>query len=446
MYGYLVTPKEWNAIFDYCRRMIDLILRYPPIRISWFTVGAYVASTDPDYPLRSKTMQKSCVHEYGKGEIVTELKLKWRYGCSDWLRSSVNADIDNDGEIETITGDLSGYVYCIKPDGTLKWSMIPGYEGSYVWYLTVYDVDRDGKMEVLATCFYVSETVEGALYCIGHDGVVKWGHWSGCSPHISTQSACDVDGDGYVEVIYGDSCGRIWCLNGSNGSTKWVYYAPATDYVQGTATADVDGDKEVEVLASVWTGYVVCLRGVNGALKWIYNTPETDCQSMNVYDVDGDGKLEVLHDTWHPGYLYCHEHDGTVKWHSAIASYCWSPVVGSYDIDNDGVVECLEGDYSYNMNCLRCDTGEMKWRYLTRDRVSTGGCMADLDNDGYMEVVFGSNDYKLYVLEHNGTLKASYTTEGNVADIGCVSIFDIDGDGKLEILAPSKDFYMYCLE
>jgi hypothetical protein len=30
MYGYLVTPKEWNAIFDYCRRMIDLILRYPP--------------------------------------------------------------------------------------------------------------------------------------------------------------------------------------------------------------------------------------------------------------------------------------------------------------------------------------------------------------------------------------------------------------------------------
>jgi hypothetical protein len=105
MYGYLVTPKEWNAIFDYCRRMIDLILRYPPIRINWFTVGAYVASTDPDYPLRSKTMQKSCVHEYGKGEIVTELKLKWRYYCGDWLASSVNADIDNDGEVETITGD-----------------------------------------------------------------------------------------------------------------------------------------------------------------------------------------------------------------------------------------------------------------------------------------------------------------------------------------------------
>jgi outer membrane protein assembly factor BamB len=91
------------------------------------------------------------------------------------------------------------------------------------------------------------------------------------------------------------------------------------DDIQGTATADVDGDKEVEVLASVWNGYVVCLRGVNGASKWIYDTPEYDCQSMNVYDVDGDGKLEVLHDTWHPAYLYCHEHDGTVKWRSAIA-------------------------------------------------------------------------------------------------------------------------------
>jgi hypothetical protein len=43
-------------------------------------------------------------------------------------------------------------------------------------------------------------------------------------------------------------------------------------------------------------------------------------------------------------------------------------------------------------------------------------------------------------------LKASYTTGGNVTDVGCVSIFDIDGDGKLEILAPSDDCYMYCLE
>jgi hypothetical protein len=32
--------------------------------------------------------------------------------------------------------------------------------------------------------------------------------------------------------------------------------------------------------------------------------------------------------------------------------------------------------------------------------------MADLDNDGYMEVVFGSCDDKLYVLEHDGTLKS----------------------------------------
>lgn len=28
-----LTPFEWNAIFDFCRRIIDLILRYPPYPI-----------------------------------------------------------------------------------------------------------------------------------------------------------------------------------------------------------------------------------------------------------------------------------------------------------------------------------------------------------------------------------------------------------------------------
>jgi hypothetical protein len=57
----------------------------------------------------------------------------------------------------------------------------------------------------------------------------------------------------------------------------------------------------------------------------------------------------------------------------------------------------------------------------------------------------GSRDYKVYILEHNGTLKASYATGNYATELGCVSIDDVDGDGKVELCAGSLDYYMYCL-
>jgi hypothetical protein len=50
-YGSMLSPTEWNAIFDYCRRMIDLILRYPPVPpylYIWWKGNKLYSGSPPD--------------------------------------------------------------------------------------------------------------------------------------------------------------------------------------------------------------------------------------------------------------------------------------------------------------------------------------------------------------------------------------------------------------
>jgi len=115
----------------------------------WLTVGAFVAENDPNWPLKSKSMQKSCTHEYGTGTITT-LTLKWSYSAGWFVVASCSADIDGDGVIEVIFCSADEYIYCVNGlDGTLKWRYLTG---GFVRYATAYDIDGDGLMEVIVTC------------------------------------------------------------------------------------------------------------------------------------------------------------------------------------------------------------------------------------------------------------------------------------------------------
>jgi len=191
--------------------------------------------------------------------------------------------------------------------------------------------------------------------------------------------------------------------------------------------------------------YVYCFNGVDGSIIWSYDLGSY-CYSATIFDVDGDGMLEVLCNAETLYRFYCLEPDGTLKWYYTSGGGTLSPVFGAFDIDADGVVECMQGSADKYLYCLNGLDGTLKWRYLTGCIVTTAGHSGDVDGDGLMEVTFGSEDYNVYVLEHDGTLKTSYTTGGWIAYLGSVSIDDVDGDDLLEICAASIDYNLYCLE
>jgi len=408
--------------------------RKPPVILpvpNWNVVGSWVAKEDP-IPLKSKSMQKACVHEYGKGKIVT-LTLKWRYNGGEAIRASASADLDGDGIVEVVCCPY-GRVLCLSGvDGSYKWHYdIP----ADVKYMTVYDIDGDGKMEVIVTCG------DGYCWCFNYDGTLKWKYFAAWAASTSTQAVYDVNDDGWPEIVFA-SDEDIIALK-YDGTLLWSN-PDMTPRPRGLAVADLDGDGIGEVIVA-GGDYLFCVDGKDGSTIWTYSTGYT-WASAAIFDVDGDGLLEALGSS--DIKIYCFKPDGTLKWvASAITTFetFYGPVCGVWDIDLDGIPEVMQGTAVRGLFCFSGADGSLKWTYDIGD-VATAGCSADIDDDGLFEVIFGTYyEYKVIVLEHDGTLKDDYDTGNYVVAWGCVSIDDVDGDDLLEICAGSTDYYLYCLE
>jgi outer membrane protein assembly factor BamB len=414
----------------------------PPILIPMIgspTTGAFIARSDPSYPLRSRMFQRNATNEVGKGRIVTTVQRKWVYdiGGDIFMDASI-ADIDGDKRKEIVCrSNWFNYVWCFTPEGGLKWRVSTRQgEGCFI---TVWDVDRDGKFEIFLGDY------AGYFWCLNYNGSIRWSIATPASTRDSEIVVYDVDGDGQLEVLFGRVDGMFYCLD-CNGNIKWYYSIPR-GFIGGNAVADVDGDGIVEVIftaAGVTDGgYIYCLRGTDGSEKWRYALPEPWVCAL--FDVDRDGKIEIIVGGG-DGRVYCLNPDGTLKWSSTAGTRAYSfNTIGIYDIDGDGCVEILvQDDLTATLYCLRSD-GTLKWSYAGAD---WGPTVADVDGDGKMEVIFPYDIY-LIILEHDGTLKVNHELDiPEYADwlrAYYCAMDDIDGDGYLEIILPG-DYYLMCVE
>jgi outer membrane protein assembly factor BamB len=404
---------------------------------SWVATAAYVASSDPGWPRRSKAMMKSCTHEYGKSTFGS-IAVKWRYSPSGYMQCMVSGDVDGDGAVEVMvpSGNLNyyGYVYCLRgSDGSLKWSYSAGGE---CYFAALLDIDGDGRLEIIVGDYY------GYVRCLNPDGTLRWSYLTSRCTHLAQPTLFDVDGDGAVEVVMGNVNGDVYCL-GPDGSLKWSTRPAGAGRVYGTSAADVDGDGLVEVVVALDTRYCVCLRGSDGSLKWSYYVGDI-CESATLFDVDNDGALEVLTNAEGAYRWYCLEPDGTLKWYYTARGAVTQTAVAACDIDGDGAAECLGVSYDCYAYCLSGPTGALKWRYYMGSGSSAAPCLADLDGDGLMEVV-AVGGYVVRILEHNGAFKSSYNIGNTICYYSAPALDDVDKDEKLEIAVPCIEDYVYCL-
>ena len=66
------------------------------------------------------------------------------------------------------------------------------------------------------------------------------------------------------------------------------------------------------------------------------------------------------------------------------------------------------------------------------DKIRSSPAVGDVDNDGSNELVFGSHDGGLYVLNIVGTQEMVYLQNGYI--VGSPSLVDLDGDEDMEIV------------
>lgn len=197
------------------------------------------------------------------------------------------ADIDGDHRAE-LFGCAAWGVFCLNPDGALRWQTAPGDD--FTGSPSVADADRDGRAEV-----YCSARNDNATWCFDAEtGAIRWQAPMAGGPDIYPGSAIaigDIDQDGRAEIISGTAKGQLYVFT-PEGAIRWIYTIEKPAHL-AASLGDVDGDGRIEVLAVSGDHYVYCL-DERGELKWKFATDLRLIYPPAIADVDGDGKTDLL--------------------------------------------------------------------------------------------------------------------------------------------------------
>jgi len=100
--------------------------------------------------------------------------------------------------------------------------------------------------------------------------------------------------------------------------------------------------------------------------------------------------------------------------------------------------------YTSEKSAYRLSDITLLWNFSTNGNVRSSPVMADINGDGLLEVVFGSDDRNVYALSNDGRLLWNYTTGGRVE--GTPTAADIDGNNRTDVLVGSDDGSLYALD
>ncbi len=369
------------------------------------------------------------------------------------------ADLDGDGQDETIVGSEDGVLHAFEADGSELSGWPKTLAGAINDAASVGDIDADGQLEVVAVG-------DGTAYAFESDGTLMSGwptsHDDGV--YYSSPALGDLNNDGTLEIVLGSGYMAVAAYE-YDGTMLTGWPQNAGDPVYGTpALGDIDGDGTLEVVAGDSAGFL-----------WVWEADGTPLETWPEFEyglqlgaitsspalanVNNDGKLEIVVTT--------HRYGGGGQ--SAVAvldrygQYLsgWphlkntgiqsSPAIG--DIDCNGALDIVYViDNGYVVSRSPAGSLTSGWypvpnlgASVPQDYTyrSSSPVLADIDGDDALEVIVGSYDGKVHAFNNDATVLSGWpkTVTGPVRSTAAVG--NMDGDGYWDIVAATDNGRVY---
>jgi outer membrane protein assembly factor BamB len=277
--------------------------------------------------------------------------LEWKYKAMGSIKSApVIADINNDGEIEIIFGSDDGFIYILKSNGTLIWRIKVG--GAIRTSPGIGDINNDGMPEIIVTHNTSVFTIDPV------NGSIKWATDVN-NPIISSPVLGDLNFDDALDIIIGTSNGDIIALHGKGTYIFHIHLGYPSRVTPAIANLDADDDLEIVVGAK----NTLFLLEANGSFKWNFSISEEIWSSPVLVDIDSDGELDIIFTSKTTLYIvsatpdtqevlaHVPLHVRVPKLQVKIGTILTSCTVG--DLDNDGYLELIFGEKISTKNGTR---------------------------------------------------------------------------------------------
>jgi len=348
--------------------------------------------------------------------------LKWAYGgcfnwgCqTGWYASPAVADIDNDGSPEVVGGSYD-VVALSGATGALEWRVES--DGNRVWPdIVIANLNGAGGLEIVAA------HSDGYFDVIDGTGHITLTRTPAAGSELRSLAVADLENDGNLEIVVAATrSSNQWYVYEDNGTVRaghWPQHSPNSDtngyaagaYNQNIGIADLDHDGRGEIIGPSDVHYITAYKddGTQMLASTIYSPQGQPPRVWSRVGVHVDHYVDLI------GYADC-----GVEHRPNFAST--APTLA--DLDDNGEIEIVVVGNIYN-----CDVGHPPGLYqglfiFNRDRTRWAA-------SGYNWTVIPAPDGAAAPLDEDYAVIENAQPNPVTADL--------DGDGELEILYPSYD-------
>ncbi len=379
------------------------------------------------------------------------------------LSSPAVVDVDGDGSMEIIIGDLDGRVHVLNSNGSeiAGWPIDLGTAHVDSKSPAVGDLDGDGNLEIVT--FIIKHAGGFEIRAWHRNGSSFWNpdnYYISLSNKTTFPSIADLDNNGRLELAVGSTSEKKLYLLQYNGSLDRKINLE--DEISSTPTiGDIDRDGALEVVTVLDNGKLQPWK-LDSTTLWDSSVSSLDYVSPVMGDIDFDGKLEVVIAS--SSGLYAIDDDGSELWNNTDITY--GSFLALADLNGDNELDVIGGTSVYPniiIFAVHGRNGSMIWPPKTLrslgpiayERVVSAPVIADIDDDGGLEVListsitFGGLDSgKLYALDSEGNEEWSMDI-GNLytSSVGSSpAIGDVDGDNSMEAIVASYNGTIWIIE
>ncbi len=400
------------------------------------------------------------------------------------------ADVNNDGALDLIVGNIDGIIrYFQNTNGSYveqTGSNNPFYEIDIGEFSTptFADIDNDKDLDLIVgeydgyINYYVNDNgiyIEQTIDDPGQYSTAKiaFSPFSGIDVGtLSTPTFSDVDKDGDLDLIVGESDGYINYYRNNNGTYQAVTGSsnPFNSIsIQGSAPifADMNNDKNSDLIVGGSSGTLNYYKYANGSYTIQtgtanpFNAIDVGFYSAPTFtDIDNDGDLDlvvgnsvgIIKYFKNNNGSYVEQTDSNNPFNAIDVSYHSTPTFA--DIDKDGDLDLVLGEKDGILHYFKKDSGKYVEQTDTAnpfDKIDVGDYSAptftDIDNDGNFDLVVGSESGFISLYTYNKSTKkyeeqtsASNPFDGINVGYDSYPVFaDIDNDYDLDLVIGNFD-------